>query len=267
MPQNWEICTSTCTCVQRFEQGKFYSPLWTVTELWTNRTISSRKGSCFTVGISPIAAGPLQTAGPTTAAAGDADMLLLLLFWGTGACGVLMFNSFRKTTINGIGLFVYKNLQARVQFPRPVAFDVTVNMNAACPDIEVLMTKRTYGTVFVKRENFSWSNVWYLMVLLVVSFRSLWSVLRESLLTPLSPIVLVHVLFRIPSQVPIVTYRWQILTVRRHILLNHQYLPTALCLNVLRQPLHMVYPTGLNTDRMPSLFWQKRYTMYENFVL
>ena len=57
-------------------------------------------------------------------------MLLLLLLGETGACGVLMFNSFRKTTTRGIGLFVYKN-------PRPVAFDVTINMNVACPDIEV----------------------------------------------------------------------------------------------------------------------------------
>ena len=56
-----------------------------------NRTVSSRKGSSFTAGIPPIAAGPLQTAGPTTAAAGDADMLLLLLFGETGAYGVLMF--------------------------------------------------------------------------------------------------------------------------------------------------------------------------------
>ena len=48
-----------------------------------------------------------------------------------------MFNPFRKTTLKGIVLFVYKNPEARVQFARSVAFDVTINMKVACPDIGV----------------------------------------------------------------------------------------------------------------------------------
>ena len=66
-----------------------------------------------------------------------------------------MYNPFLKTTIRGIGMFVYKNPEARVQFPRPVAFDATININVACPDIGVFND----GTVFVKREDCSLSNV------------------------------------------------------------------------------------------------------------
>ena len=127
MPQNSEICTSTCTCVQLFEQGSFTHLCGLLRNCERTGLSAVEKEAVLLQGFLPL----LQVLYKLQVLPLQQQVMLTCYcyscFGETGACGVLMFNPFRKTTLRGIVLFVYKNPEARVQFPRPVAFDVTIN--------------------------------------------------------------------------------------------------------------------------------------------